>query len=92
MSHENSVSYEGKIVSIVDNETSKFIKLRSDGAIRLEKVFLKNEAEFQTVNDDGYCVTAVKEELPKLKKGDKICVFGKIDGGTIISDWYWRYP
>lgn len=91
MSHENSVSYEGKIVSIVDNETSKFIKLRSEGAIRLEKVFIKNTAEFQTVSDDGYCVSSVKEELPKLKKGDKICVFGKIDGGTIISDWYWRY-
>ena len=91
MSHENSVSYEGKIVSIVDNETSQFVKLRADGAFRIEKVFIKNEAEFQTVNEDGCCVS-VKEELPKLKKGDKICVFGKINGGTIICDWYWRYP
>ena len=58
---------KGKIVSIVDNETSQFVKLRSDGAFRIEKVFIKNEAEFQTVNEDGYCVS-VKEELPKLKK------------------------
>ena len=91
MSFENSVSYEGNIISIVDNETSKFVKLRAKGAFRIEKVFIKNEASFQTVDEDG-CCTVVKEELPKLKKGDKICVFGKIDGGTIISDQYWRYP
>ena len=91
MSYENSVSYEGKIVSIVENETSQFVKLRSVGALRTEKVFIKNGAEFQTVNEDGYGVS-VKEELPELKKGDKICVFGKIDGGTIICDWFWRYP
>lgn len=91
MSYANSVSYEGKIVSIVDNETTQFVKLRSDGAFRIEKVFIKNEATFETVNEDGYSIS-VKGELPKLKKGDKLCVFGKIDGGTIICDWYWRYP
>ncbi len=91
MSYANSVSYEGKIVSVVDNETSQFVKLRANGALRIEKVFIKNDATFETVNEDGYSIS-VKEELPKLKKGDKICVFGKIDGGTIICDWYWRYP
>ena len=89
MSYQNSVSYEGKIVSVVENEEAKFIKLKSEGSLRAEKVTLKNDATF--ANEDGYCVSTKREYAP-LKKGDKICVFGKIDGGIIISDWYWRYP
>lgn len=91
MSYQNSVSYEGKIVSVVENEEARFVKLRADGALRAEKIILKNDATFEAVNEDGYCVS-VKREYAPLKKGDKICVFGKIDGGIIKSDWYWRYP
>ena len=43
MSYQNSVSYEGKIVSVIENEEAKFIKLKSEGE---KKAKAKNKTKY----------------------------------------------